>query len=311
MNSAIAIDVAEGLAKTPKSLPSKYFYDEKGNELFAKIMYTPEYYLTDCEMEIFKNQTESIISEMGINGEVFRLYELGAGDGQKTVHLLKKLQGKNFTYYPIDISAHALQVLQGRLSREVPEVRIWPLEGEYFEVLNQLNGSSPKIILFLGSNMGNMSDMQAHDFLKQLSSTMNSGDKILIGLDLKKERDIILPAYNDKQGYTREFNLNLLRRINRELKADFNIKKFDHVPEYKEREGIAYSYLQSKEDQEVYIEALDKAVEFKKDEKIFTEISRKYSLKIIESIIEGTGLMIKRMFFDEREYFSDMLFEKR
>lgn len=309
--NGFAADIYNGLSSSPKSLPSKYFYDEKGDELFVKIMHSPEYYLTNCEMEIFQTKAKDIIQKLGVGNKPFRLYELGAGNGEKTLELLKELQDYSFAYYPIDISNHALEVLQNRINKELAKVKVNPLQGEYFEVLGALNGSSLKVILFLGSNLGNMTDEKAHQFLKKLGASMNQGDKLLIGLDLKKSRDIVLPAYNDKQGYTKEFNLNLLRRINKELAADFNPQKFKHVPQYDEAEGIASSYLESQENQVVHVEKLKTDFQFKKGERIKTEVSRKYDREIIDKIIEGTGLKIKHFFYDQRKYFADVLFEKR
>lgn len=309
MNEAFIQDVDKGLSFSPKQLLSKYFYDEIGDALFVKIMNMPEYYLTNSEYEIFTQQAEDIIKAFQVNGEALELIELGAGDGTKTIELLKVLEGKaDFTYVPIDISQNALDLLSKRLAKEVPNINVQPLQGDYFSVLADIKQhKAQKVILFLGSNIGNMLDHNARKFIKQLSEQLNTGDKLLMGVDLKKDAGIILPAYNDAQGITRDFNLNLLSRINKELGGKFNIGNFEHKPRYNEEKGQAESYIQSTEDQYVYIEATGKTYHFDKDELIHMEISRKYDDKTINDIIGGTGLQLKQKFTDSKNYFADYL----
>lgn len=313
MNEAFKKDVDEGLSSSPKKLLSKYFYDEVGDKLFVKIMNMPEYYLTDAELEIFTEQAKDIIHAFDVEGQKLELIELGAGDGTKTIQLLKELQEKEqFTYLPIDISQHALDGLEKRLAKEVPDVNVETLQGDYFSILNDIKErTAKKVILFLGSNIGNMLDENAHRFIKQLSENMSTGDKLLIGVDLKKDADIILPAYNDAAGITRDFNLNLLTRINKELGGNFDIEKFDHAPLYNEAAGQAESYIVSTTDQDVSISATDSTYHFDKGERIHMEISRKYDKASISRLIEDTGLYIKNIFTDSRDYFSDFLLEKQ
>jgi len=310
MNLQFAEEIIEGLSSTPKQLSSKWFYDKIGDGLFVKIMNMPEYYLTDAEYEIFSKQTSAILDEFEVNKSQLELYELGAGDGTKTIQLLKAMDPKNFTYHPIDISENALNQLQERLAKELPEVSVAPVQGEYFEVLESLSKNESKIILFLGSNLGNMHDDVAKQFIKQLAEQMQAGDKLLLGLDKMKSKAIILPAYNDKQGYTEAFNLNLLSRINSEFDADFNLAQFEHRPNYDEETGIASSALVSKCRQTVNIKSLDKTFEFEENESIQTEISRKYNLDILENVFAGSGLAIKKEFNDSRNYFMNVLLEK-
>ena len=311
MISAFARDVNEGLSSKKKSLPSRYFYDEEGDRLFVEIMKMPEYYLTDCELEIFNCQTAALIESFGMNGEHFEVIELGAGDGLKVINLLKSMNGATFTYAPIDISKNAIDKLEKRLVQEIPELDFNGKQGEYFEVLDGLGEVGKKVILFLGSNIGNLTDTRAHNFMLKISRSMNSHDKLLVGFDLKKEPELIQDAYNDAHGLTREFNLNLLKRINRELGGEFVIENFIHVPEYDQDKGIAYSYLESLRDQVVYINDLCKSYTFSQGERIHTEISRKYDLDIINKIACDTELVIKNTFYDSRRYFVDVLFEKK
>ena len=311
MDSTFAIDVKKGLESDPKFLSSKYFYDSVGDELFIKIMQLPEYYLTDCELEIFNKQSDKIIEAFKIQNQSFEIYELGAGDGTKTIELLKEIRHKNFRFIPIDISSNALNTLSEKLKGVLPELKIDARQGEYFEILNSLKGTEKKIILFLGSNIGNLNDNEARSFICNIASKMNNGDMFFLGVDLKKSKDIIMPAYNDDKGITSDFNLNLLERINRELGGTFDIKNFSHQPEYDEEEGVAYSYLQSEKDQVVYVDELDKSFGFKKGEKIHTEISRKYDEQILQKIITGSGLKLNKLFYDSRKYFCNALFEKQ
>ena len=194
----------------------------------------------------------------------------------------------------------------------MPGVKVEVLQGDYFSVLNDIKKrDSHKIILFLGSNIGNMLDENAHRFIRQLSDNMNKGDKLLIGVDLKKDPDIILPAYNDAAGITRNFNLNLLARINKELGGNFNTNKFEHTPLYNEEKGQAESYIVSTTKQDVHIEATGKTYKFDEGERIHMEISRKYDTETINKLITNTGLYIKQTFTDNRNYFSDFLLEKQ
>ena len=305
-----ADEISAGLSANPKSISSKWFYDEIGDDLFIKIMNMPEYYLTDCEFEIFNNQTDKIIESFDMRRS-FDLYELGAGDGTKTIELLKQLNAKQFTYRPIDISTNAISNLQSRIKDELPEIVVEGISGEYFKVLKNLKNNRPKVVLFLGSNIGNLRDDQAKDFLSKLSDCMHIGDKLLLGVDLKKDASIILPAYNDAQGHTAQFNLNLLQRINRELGANYDLKKFRHTPVYDREEGIAKSYLECLEPTKVYIEALDQSFEFEHGERLFTEISRKYDIDTLKLLTESTGLELISTFYDSRKYFCDALFEKQ
>lgn len=311
MNEEFKQDVDKGLSASPKYLDSKYFYDAKGDELFIKIMHMPEYYLTDSEMEVFKTRANDIVQSFGINGRQLELIELGAGDGTKTVELLKKMQGTyTFTYIPVDISEHVLQVLCDRLADEVPGINAKPLQGDYFEVLETIKDTGAhKVILFLGSTIGNMSEPGR--FVASLVEKMHPGDKLLLGVDLKKDPDVILKAYNDKQGITRDFNMNLLQRINSELGGDFDINKFRHSPLYNEEAGQAESYIESMEEQDITITATGKTYHFDKGEFIHTEISRKFDDDAIEQIIKGTGLRIKKKFTDSKNYYADYLLEMK
>tara|TARA_R110001592_G_scaffold237306_3_gene496142 strand:+ start:41773 stop:42723 length:951 start_codon:yes stop_codon:yes gene_type:complete len=315
MKNQFAKDIEEGLNKNPKSLSSKYFYDEVGSSLFSEIMKLPEYYLTNSEFEIFQKQSLEIIKALNLKKvETFELIELGAGDGYKTIELLKVLEAESFSYkyIPIDISQKALDQINHNIKEQLPHLEIAHRKGDYFNILKKLNESSyPKVILFLGSNIGNMNDTIASSFLMNLSNNLSKGDKLILGADLMKSKEIVLPAYNDKQGVTRAFNLNLLNRINREFDADFDLEKFEHAPEYDEVDGVAKSSIQSNVDQTVHLKKLDLKVEFESGESIHTEISRKYNDEIINKISFHSGLKIMDKFLDSKNYFADYILEKQ
>ncbi|WP_370227419.1 L-histidine N(alpha)-methyltransferase [Mesoflavibacter sp.] len=314
MTNTFKEDVRKGLEQPLKTLPSKYFYDKKGDALFVEIMNLPEYYLTRCELEIFQNKTNALIEALQLKTNIhFELIELGAGDGLKTKHLLKALidQHFNFEYIPIDISANALQLLQKDLNKTLPNVAVTPKQGDYFEVLASLkHNNKPKVILFLGSNIGNMDDVIAQQFIYNLSANLQKNDMLLLGVDLIKSEDIVLPAYNDSKGITAQFNLNILERINNELEANFNLDNFEHLPKYDAVKGIAESYILSTKAQTVSIKAMNATFDFDEGEKIHTEISRKYNDKLIHSVIANTDFTIEDKILDSKAYFADYILKR-
>ena len=311
--TTFAEDVLRGLSGTPKTLSSKYFYDDEGSRLFQEIMKLPEYYLTNCESEIFQAQTEAIFRSFANGDGTFDLIELGAGDGTKTAvlvdHFLK--QKADISYSPIDISQEALDALSAKFSAEFPDLKFEPRNGDYFRILESLrNGNGHrKVLLFLGSNIGNFNREQALEFFRDLREVMCENDLLFIGFDLQKDPRVIVSAYDDEKGVTAAFNLNLLKRINRELGADFNLEKFSHYAVYRPVECAARSFLISREKQSVHIAALNQTFHFDKWEAIFMEISQKYSLKMIESLARESGFEIKQNFFDSKNYYCDSLWQ--
>lgn len=302
-------DVISGLTSTPKRLDSKYFYDTRGDELFQDIMNCEEYYPTDCEMEIFTEQTAALAKAIKADGTPFNLIELGAGDATKSIHLLRQLlsSGTDFTYLPIDISGHVISSLNATLPALLPGLKIRGLEGEYFNMLTEAAKSSDKrnVVLFLGSNIGNMPVHEAEDFCKVLRMHLSTGDMALIGVDLKKNPKVILDAYNDKQGFTKQFNLNLLHRINRELGGNFDVDKFDHYPIYDPVTGACKSYLISLEDQQVVIGP--ETVSFEKDEYIHMEVSQKYTIEQTHNMATGACFKPIAEFYDNKKWFLDAI----
>lgn len=306
-------DVEIGLTSEPKFLSSKYFYDDEGSRLFQEIMKLPEYYLTRSELEIFTTQSAEITSAFGTKSEPFDLIELGAGDGSKTSVLVNFLilQNANFRYVPIDISAEALTHLTNKFHEEFPNLEMKTEQGDYFKTLetfSKLSGKK-KIILFLGSNIGNFSEVQALSFFKELRDAMNTKDLLFVGFDLHKNPKTIVNAYDDSQGVTAKFNLNLLKRINRELGADFDIEEFSHYASYHPIERAARSFLISRKDQTVMINSIGKSIEFKKWEPIFMEVSQKYGLEMIEQLAKNSGFEVIQNFFDENNFYTNSLWK--
>lgn len=307
-------EVFEGLSAYPKYLSSKYFYDKKGDKLFQDIMAMPEYYLTGCEFQILSSHTETI-------GELFRdrengldLIELGAGDGKKTKVLLKYMAENNFNfvYKPIDISENAVEMFSENLATEMPALTVDAEVGEYFEVLERLKGFNKrkKVIMVLGSNIGNLKHPKAIEFLTKLKDAMLPDDLLFMGFDQKKNPQTILDAYNDEAGITAAFNKNILTRINRELGGNFDVDKFKHWEAYNPETGTAKSFLVATEAMQVSIEKLGLTVNFEQWETIHTEISQKYDGKIVQWLAEQSGLEIETSFTDEKGYYKNYAFRK-
>ena len=307
-------DVREGLTSFPKYLYSKYIYDARGDALFKQIMELPEYYLTDCEMEIFQDQMADITSHFKGRGMGFDLIELGAGDGKKTKILLRQMQEADYDYIykPVDISSNAIADLTSSLEKELPEVNIAPEVGEYFEVLDRLKAfdKRKKVILMLGSNIGNLLHKRAIFFLRRMQESMNPEDQLFMGFDQTKDPQVVLDAYNDPSGVTAAFNKNLLHRINRELGGNFDTDKFKHWEVYDPETGTAKSYLLATEAMEVYIAELDLNIQFDQWETIHTEISQKYTDKVVDWIASEAGLERIATFSDSRNYYKNYLFKK-
>lgn len=312
--SEFAIDVEEGLSKELKSLPSKYFYDERGDKIFQEIMKMKSYYLTKAEFEIFEFQGPKILEliKKEIGKSRFQLVEFGAGDGLKTKLLLEHLVKNeiDFQYVPIDISSSVLKSLKEDIQNRWPSIDCREVVNTYEKGLEEVESETPKVILFLGSNLGNFEKEAAKEFVANISKRMKKDDFLIFGIDLKKKPKLILEAYNDPEGITRAFNLNLLERINRELGGDFQIDKFSHYPIYDPVNGICKSFLISNQKQEVRISELGRSFEFEAAEPIHTELSIKYSIKEIEELLKGADLQMVEHLYDCKHYFVDTIWKK-
>jgi len=300
-----------GLLSEPKFMLSKYFYDATGDRIFQQIMEMEEYYLTNAEMEILQYQSAQLSQAISADGTAFDLIELGAGDATKSIHLLKSLldDQMEFSYFPIDISAHVISDLEENLPKKLPSLDIKGLNGDYFDMLKKATGLSTrrKVVLFMGANIGNMTIADAESFCFSLKQLLSPNDLLIIGFDLKKNPQQILAAYNDKAGITRSFNLNLLQRINKELDGNFNIDQFEHYASYDPASGACKSYLISLKNQIVNIGR--HAVHFVENEHILMEISQKYSLADIDQLAAKTGFKPLQRFFDRNKYFVDAIWK--
>lgn len=304
--------VIEGLKNSPKQLPSYLFYDKEGDHLFTRIMELPEYYLTRCETEIFQTHWRRMLAHFVNEDESFDLVELGAGDGTKTEILLTHLSKmkSRFTYVPVDVSAHVLTLLRKRLLKTLPDLDVEPVHARIENLHEHLTDAHRRVFLYLGANIGNFPKEEARRFVTDLAGMMEEEDLLMIGFDLKKDPRLILSAYDDAEGVTRDFNLNLLRRLNRECDADFDIQKFSHFPTYDPQTGITRSFLVSNTGQVVNFGSNGEQIHFKAWETIQTEVSLKYDLDAIETLARHSGLRIKEVFYDKRKYFCDVVFTR-
>ena len=262
-------DVLEGLRARHKYLPSKYLYNEVGDGLFQQIMHTEEYYLTRKELAIFEEQQQQILKILGQH-QPFRIIELGVG--------------------------------------EIPDLKFDPYEGDYFEALSRISDSHERdVIFFLGSNIGNFPKEETASFLFRLQQFLNPADLLFMGIDLKKDPSRILAAYNDKQGITTSFNLNLLDRINKELGGDFNRELFLHYPYYNPQTGECRSYLISREDQNIRIG--NEIIPIRAWEAIFMEVSKKYDEVQLLELAETAGFKPVTSFYDNEQWYANVVWE--
>lgn len=303
--AAFARDVRAGLTAIPKHLDCCYFYDREGSLLFEEICDLPEYYLTRAERSILQERAEEVVARLPSH---VRVVELGSGSSSKTRHLLSALvrRQKKLHYVPIDICSIILQETSLGLMHDFPDLEISALAMEYHDGLRHLKtmDKQPQLVLWLGSNVGNFHRPQAARFLEEVRRLMTAEDRLLMGVDLRKERAILEPAYDDARGVTAEFNINLLARINRELHGNFDLDAFQHRAVYNKEAGRVEMYLVSRRAQRVNIADLAMEVEFAAGEAVHTENSYKYSLAEIESLASAAGFRITDQWFDTERRFS-------
>jgi L-histidine Nalpha-methyltransferase len=306
-------DILDGLNASPKKISSKYFYDETGDKLFHYIMNQPEYYLTCAEHEILQDKCDFIFSHIDTHKGI-RIIEPGAGDGFKTRALVNYLVrlGMDIVYNPIDISSNVLDILCQSMMKIYPQLRCEPIASDYSDIESKIkiDGIS-RLMLFLGSNIGNYAPDEAVTILLKFASVLSKGDFFLLGVDLVKDPARILAAYNDAKGITAQFNYNLLTRLNHELEADFAVENFIHYPLYNPVLKRAESYLVSKCKQTVTIKAAQKEIYLEAWEPIHTEISRKFTLPAIENLATQAGFSLVENYFDRNNDFCCSLWQKK
>jgi L-histidine N-alpha-methyltransferase len=284
-------DVRDGLKASPKQLSPKYFYDERGSELFEQITQLPEYYLTRAERSLLEQKIPELIAAV----RPCSLVELGAGSATKTRIILDAMRASGCSeyYVPIDVSREFLEATAAQLKVDYPDVRITPVVSDITEPFALPPGASPTLVVFLGSTIGNFPRDQAVRLLSHIARTMAPADRFLLGADLVKDEAVITSAYNDATGVTAAFNLNMLERLNRELKADFPIGDFEHRAFYNKEHRRIEMHLVAKRSLEVTIPEIG-TIDFKKGETIRTELSYKYDRATLKDILGASGLIMEK-----------------
>ena len=284
-------DVRQGLLRSPKQLSPKYFYDERGSELFEEITELPEYYLTRAERLLL----EQCIGEVVRSVRPCSLVELGAGSATKTRIILDEMRtnGCAECYMPVDVSKDFLEATAIQLRTDYPDVEIVPVVSDITEpfVIPEIAG--PTLVAFLGSTIGNFPREQAVSLLSHIAGEMGSTDRFLLGADLIKDPAVIDRAYNDSRGVTAAFNLNVLERLNRELGADFPIAEFKHRAFYSREQHRVEMHLVAQTAHTVKIPRIGE-ISFEQGESIRTELSYKYDRSILEDILCASGLTIEK-----------------
>ncbi|MFQ5707099.1 MAG: L-histidine N(alpha)-methyltransferase [bacterium] len=302
---SFADDIVNGLTANPKTLPPKYFYDAEGSQLFEQICALPEYYVTRTESKILKKYADAIVDHT-VRHQA--LIELGSGSSVKTRLLIEALlrRSSSLHYFPIDISESILIDSASALIRKYSNLRITAIVSEYYTALEAIKHKrlGNKLIVFLGSNIGNFELSEAERLLEKIREAMNEGDHLLLGIDLIKDRSILEPAYADRQGVTARFNLNILARINRELDGNFDLARFRHQAIFNESLSRVELHLRSTEQQTVLLKKLNRCFSFCRGETIHTENSYKFSMEQIETLSAKCGFSLEKWWCDANRWFS-------
>jgi dimethylhistidine N-methyltransferase len=305
---SFAAAVEAGLGARPKTLPCRFLYDERGSALFEEICKLPEYYLTRAEHQVLTDHADEIAAAFSTP---IALVELGSGSSTKTRVLIEALLRRQprLRYVPVDISRSMLEETAESLLEDYGALEVHAIAGEYQEGLRHVrNETRPKMIAWLGSNVGNFERGNAGRFLRGIRDVLSESDRVLIGIDLRKDRERLERAYDDRGGVTARFNLNLLARINRELDGNFDLDRFAHRAEWQEHEGRVKLGLESLEAQEITIKGIDRVVRFERGELIHTEDSFKYSFAEIDDLADRSGLALSQRWLDNAGAYSLNLF---
>jgi L-histidine Nalpha-methyltransferase len=303
----LADDVRDGMLRGLKELPPKYFYDARGSQLFDQITTLPEYYPTRCERSILNRFAPQIVDGCD------ELVELGSGTASKTRALLYAMAGAGELrrYVPFDVDESVVQACAVELVELYPGLRVHGVVGDFERDLERLPGGEQRLFAFLGGTIGNLYPDERAGFLRRLRSIMEPGDRLLVGTDLVKDRDVLEAAYNDSEGITAEFNRNVLRVVNDGLDADFDPKAFEHVAFFDEAESWIEMRLRANGAQRVTIDGVDLDVEFEDGEEIRTEISAKFTRDAVEVEMDGAGLGLDDFFTDDDGLFAVALASPR
>lgn len=307
-STAVMEAVKSGLTRARKALPPFLFYDESGSALFERITQLPEYYLTRTERSILEKDASRIAKTVlgSLTGPIAVL-ELGAGTATKTELLLRAFVAEraDLTYFPADVSPTPLEQARARLAANLPRLAVSPMVGTHADALEKMSRwEGSVVVLFLGSSIGNYEDDDAAALLSAVRGTLGERGVLILGVDKKKPKEVLIPAYDDSAGVTAEFNRNILRRLNRELGADFDPSAFRHVALWNEAAGAMEMHLESMAPQSVHVAALGLTVSFERGERIHTESSHKYDRARVLWLFEMSGLRDVAVFEDERRWFS-------
>ena len=285
---ALRRDVLEGLTQTPKSLPPKWFYDSVGSDLFDQITRLPEYYPTRTEAQILRERSVEIAAASGAD----TLVELGSGTSEKTRMLLDALRdnGSLRRFIPFDVDASVLKAAGAAIEKEYPGIEIDAVCGDFEEHLGKIPRIGRRLVVFLGSTIGNLTPGPRADFLTALSETLQPGDSLLLGTDLVKDTDRLVAAYDDSAGVTAQFNRNVLAVVNRELAADFDLDAFEHVAKWNNDEERIEMWLRANQAQRVRVKALDLTIDFAHGEEMLTEVSSKFRPDGVAAELADAGL---------------------
>jgi L-histidine N-alpha-methyltransferase len=285
----------------PKQLSPKYFYDERGSELFEEITQLPEYYLTRAERALLERKIGEIVAVV----RPCSLVELGAGSATKTRIILDAMRsaGCAESYVPIDVSKDFLEATALQLQTDYADVRIVPVVSDITEAFALPAVASPTLIAFLGSTIGNFPRSAAVSLLSHLTKSMTANDRFLLGVDLIKDPEVITRAYNDSSGVTAAFNLNILERLNRELDSDFQPKNFEHRAHYNDAQHRVEMHLMALRDHKVVIPEIGE-IRFALGETILTELSYKYDRGMIDDIFQASGLQLEKWIPDDNGTFA-------
>lgn len=301
------LDLIKGLSKHRKSLPPRYFYDDKGSQLFEQICQLPEYYPTRTEALILEKYASEIAQITGI----CELVELGSGSSRKTRLLLEAYQDFDYPlrYIPIDVSASILEESAKQLLVDYPCLNIYGLVSTYELALQKLTPiqSSTRMFFFLGSTLGNFNEEECDRFFSQVTTALDTGDYFLLGIDLQKSKNILEDAYNDSQGVTAAFNLNMLQHLNRRFQGNFDLSLFEHWAFYNSSQAQIEMHLISVRSHSVRLEALDLTIDFVEGESILTEISRKFDLVEMQNYLHTQQLKPIQIWTDPQQWFGLLL----
>ena len=304
-------DIIQGLNNQPKTLPCRYLYDDQGSEIFEQICELPEYYPTRTEQAILETSALEIAQMTGLS----TLIELGSGSSRKTRLLLDAYSQfqQELQYFPIDVSAGILQTTALDLLHQYPKLKLCGLAGTYEQALAQLPSAEfeNRMLIFLGSTLGNLNEQECSDFLTQIQRALKPGEFFLFGVDLQKQIETIEAAYNDSQSITAAFNLNILHHLNRRFQGNFEIKQFEHWAFYNPVAHQIEMHLRSLKNQTAVLKALDYQVSLQSGETIRTEISRKFHLPTLVSVLENHALQPLQIWSDVQGWFGLLLCQRQ